>query len=167
MCRYFNRKVDPEIQEVYRKMLSSIPLAELQTVWESYIMQPDIPAREPPKCNQLYAMWKRRKDEQKAKVKVKREAVAPEKTDPEDTLRKLMFPAIHNALLGGAYKELTPGGDEPMPDWMQTIATWVRQQYKSDHPDGAMSHDIAKKYYAMGLKLFDEERTSYETTAID
>lgn len=163
MCRYFNRKVDPEIQAIYQKMLGSIAVAELQVVFEEYIMKPDISKREPPGVNVLYAMWKERKQKQTGKRTARdRKTGQGDVLDERDELRSRMYPLIAKRLLEG--QTMIPIGADPAPEWMETIADYVAQQFHELYP-GMKAHQISDakrgELFAMGLKLFDEEREAY------
>ena len=164
MFRYFNRKIDPEILAIYRKMLGHIPIPELEAVFEQYIMQDDISAREPPKVYVLYAMWKKRKGVQEERRAKKRNANQKElpNTAPRDDLRKLMFPMICGEIIGpNQYFKFE--GDAP--EWMRTIATWAGQQFRSKYP-GLEFYELTEReqqgVFDAGLELFDAERSQHE-----
>ena len=145
-------------------MLGSISITELDLVFEEYIMQEDISAREPPKVNVLYGMWKRRKEKQRAAIEDKKKSKQPDLIDPPaDDLRRQMFPLVAMQLIG-SNKLWKYTGDAP--DWMRTIARWAGDQYRSEHPDEKV-HEITdaerQRYFDMALKLFDEERGQHET----
>ena len=169
LCRYFNRKVDPEIMEIYRKMLGSIPVPELEAVFEQYIMQPDIPSREPPKVNVLYAMWKDRKGKQTEKRRARdAKSGQTDALDERDELRDRMNAILCFTILGEQkIAGLGNRSELETPEWMQTIADWVVQQMHNDHP-GKKPHELPlAKYFDMGRELFDQERPAYETTEGD
>jgi hypothetical protein len=158
MQRYYSRRVDPEIMELYRKMLSAIPMDELQAVWEAYLIEPDTP-RGPPGVNVLYAKWKARKDKQDSSRQAKRTRSVVTKPALNARLRSKMHVLIHSAItmtnLGAE------GFNLDAPEWMEGIANWTAQQWKNDHPDGEITEEIAQNYYTLGLDLFDTEVTKH------
>ena len=160
--RYFNRKVDPEIMEIYRKVLGSIPVAELEAVFQSYIEQEDIP-RDPPKAGQLFGMWKRRKEAQNAKREKRDKAKGQrDALDERDELRKRMFPLISYAIIGPSSYLAKPSDT---PEWMRNIAQWTVDQMRTEHGDTEF-HELTERQqqavFDRGLELFDSERSQHE-----
>ena len=167
MFRYFNRKVDPEILEIYRKMLGHIPIPELEAVFHDYIMEPDISAREPPKVNVLYAKWKARKEIQEGKRAQRRASRQTDAVDEieDDPLRKRMYPLIAHSILGeGMLRHLMVDA----PEWMRTIAQWTVDQFHSQHP-GKEFYELGeaqqREVFDRAIRLFEEERSQHEPEA--
>lgn len=162
MFRYFNRKVDPEILAIYRKMLGSIPIPELEAVFEQYIMKDDISAREPPKVNVLYAMWRDRKDVQERKRTARRSAKQRDVLEERDELRSKMYPAIAFAILGPSQYMSKPSDT---PDWMRSIAKWTVDQMRAQHGElefHELTENERQAVFDRGLELFDQERDQRE-----
>jgi len=160
--RYFNRRVDPEIQEVYRKLLSEIAIPELDAVFEDYILRQDT-GRDPPKVNQIYVMWKDRKDKQQAKRRARdKRSGQVDVLEERDSLRRQMFPLVCSALLG-PNKYYKYSGDAPV--WMSSIAAWAAQQFRTEHPDeqiGELTQRETQSYFDRALELFENERSQHE-----
>lgn len=146
MCAYFHRKNVEEIRAVYAKALAHVPVADLETIFHAIISRADAPKRDLPRIDVLLRRW----EDYRERTEPRR----PVDSDDEfERQRRILTPLVRRALNEGMLAR------DSGPEWAVTIASYVGQRFRAEHPLPGAADDVATvaPYFELANRLFRDE----------
>jgi len=147
--RYYGRRLSVNTQDVYRKVLAHIPIADLDTMFYEFVA--DNRDDSFPRASRYVARYRSLRSDRRQHSSAPAVADLADLT-PLELARRQLFSLVSRALYGS--KELV---DPEAPEFVMVIARYVRQRWATEHPGEAGTASEHGEYYAFALEMFNEE----------